>query len=353
MKSRPSTGGGRRRALARALALAATVAAGGIALAPATGGAQDFPSRPVKMVVPFGAGTTTDLIARMVGEGLAKPLGQTVVVENRSGAGGSIGSDLVAKATPDGYTVLMGTVGTHAINQSLYPKMPFDPIKDFAPITLVAAVPNVLVLNKEFAANNKITDVKSFTAYVKAHPGKLNMASSGNGTSIHLAGELYKTTTKIFMVHVPYRGSGPALTDLIPMTEDAAMFLTGPGVVREALGEEIDAAALGGPRVHDRNGVCHLVERDVPAAAARVRELLGYLPSAAGETPPLVAPVEPDLDDPGRVVPSESRRSYDVRDALVHHCHVVAPALGAGAAGHPVLPEVARQHLALAAAESA
>jgi acetyl-CoA carboxylase carboxyltransferase component len=109
----------------------------------------------------------------------------------------------------------------------------------------------------------------------------------------------------------------PALTDLILMTEDAAMFLTGPGVVREALGEEIDAATLGGPRVHDRNGVCHLVERDVPAAAARVRELLGYLPSAAGEAPPLVAPVEPDLDDPGRVVPSEPRRSYDVRDALV------------------------------------
>ena len=109
----------------------------------------------------------------------------------------------------------------------------------------------------------------------------------------------------------------PALTDLILMTEDAAMFLTGPGVVREALGEEIDAAALGGPRVHDRNGVCHLVERDVPAAAARVRELLGYLPSAAGEAPPLVNSVEPDLDDPGRVVPSEPRRSYDVRDALV------------------------------------
>ena len=109
----------------------------------------------------------------------------------------------------------------------------------------------------------------------------------------------------------------PALTDLILMTEDAAMFLTGPGVVREALGEEIDAATLGGPRVHDRNGVCHLVERDVPAAAARVRELLGYLPSAAGEAPPLVDSVEADLDDPGRVVPSEPRRSYDVRDALV------------------------------------
>jgi acetyl-CoA carboxylase carboxyltransferase component len=108
----------------------------------------------------------------------------------------------------------------------------------------------------------------------------------------------------------------PALTDLILMTEDSAMFLTGPGVVREALGEEIDAASLGGPRVHDRNGVCHLVEHDVPAAAARVRELLGYLPSAAGETPPLHEPVAPELDDPGIVVPSEQRRSYDVRDAL-------------------------------------
>jgi acetyl-CoA carboxylase carboxyltransferase component len=108
----------------------------------------------------------------------------------------------------------------------------------------------------------------------------------------------------------------PALTDLILMTEDSAMFLTGPGVVREALGEEIDAASLGGPRVHDRNGVCHLVEHDVPAAAARVRELLGYLPSAAGETPPLHEPVGPELDDPGIVVPSEPRRSYDVREAI-------------------------------------
>jgi acetyl-CoA carboxylase carboxyltransferase component len=109
----------------------------------------------------------------------------------------------------------------------------------------------------------------------------------------------------------------PALTDLILMTEDAAMFLTGPGVVREALGEEIDAASLGGPRVHDRNGVCHLVEHDVPAAAARVRELLGYLPSAAGEMPPLHESVAPEFDDPGIVVPSEQRRSYDIRDALV------------------------------------
>ena len=186
-----------------------------LALAASAASAQSFPTKPIKIVVPFAAGGTTDLLARAVGAELQKSLGQSVIVDNRPGAGGNIGADVVAKSAPDGYTLLMGTVGTHAINQSLYPKMPFDPIKDFAPVTLVAAVPNVLVLNKEFAANNKITDVNSFTAYVKAHPGKLNMASSGNGTSIHLAGELYKTTTKTFMVHVPYRGSGPALTDLI------------------------------------------------------------------------------------------------------------------------------------------
>jgi len=186
-----------------------------LALAASPASAQSYPTKPIKIVVPFAAGGTTDLLARAVGAELQKSLGQSVIVDNRPGAGGNIGAEVVAKSAPDGYTLLMGTVGTHAINQSLYPKMPFDPIKDFAPVTLVAAVPNVLVLNKDFAANNKITDVKSFTDYVKAHPGKLNMASSGNGTSIHLAGELYKTTTKTFMVHVPYRGSGPALTDLI------------------------------------------------------------------------------------------------------------------------------------------
>jgi tripartite-type tricarboxylate transporter receptor subunit TctC len=137
-----------------------------------------------------------------------------VIVDNRAGAGGNTGTDIVAKSAPDGYTLLMGTVGTHGINQSLYAKLPFDPIKDFAPVTLVAAVPNVLVLNTAFAQNNKITDIKSFIDYARHHPGKINMASSGNGTSIHLAGELFKSVTKTYMLHIPYRGSGPALADL-------------------------------------------------------------------------------------------------------------------------------------------
>jgi tripartite-type tricarboxylate transporter receptor subunit TctC len=177
--------------------------------------AQTYPNKPIKLVVPFPAGGTTDILARAVGAELTKAWGQQVIIDNRPGAGGNVGSEIVAKSAPDGYTLLMGTVGTHGINQALYPKLPYDPIKDFAPVTLVAAVPNVLVVNTTFADKNKITDVKSFTVYVKANPGKLNMASSGNGTSIHLAGELFKTMTGAKMQHIPYRGSSPAITDLI------------------------------------------------------------------------------------------------------------------------------------------
>ena len=176
--------------------------------------ADPYPNKPIRLVVPFAAGGTTDILARAVAAELAKLPGWNVVVDNRPGAGGNIGADIVAKSAPDGYTLLMGTVGTHGINQSLYGKLPFDPIKDFAPITEVAAVPNVLVLNPAFAQQNRIDSVKDLIAYARANPGKLNMASSGNGTSIHLAGELFKTQTRTYMVHFPYKGSGPALTDL-------------------------------------------------------------------------------------------------------------------------------------------
>ncbi|OWW19607.1 tripartite tricarboxylate transporter substrate binding protein [Noviherbaspirillum denitrificans] len=176
---------------------------------------QAYPTKPIKLIVPFPPGGTTDILARAVGGELQKAWGQAVIIDNRPGAGGNIGSEVVAKSPADGYTLLMGTVGTHAINQSLYSKLAFDPIKDFAPVTLVASVPNVLVLNAAFAEKNKIIDVTSFINYLKGHPGRLNMASSGNGTSIHLAGELFKTQTRTFMVHIPYRGSAPAITDLL------------------------------------------------------------------------------------------------------------------------------------------
>ncbi|EYS85717.1 MFS transporter [Cupriavidus sp. SK-4] len=199
----------RRRAVALLLSASLAALASQSALA-----ADPYPAKPIRLVVPFAAGGTTDILARAVAAELARLPGWNVVVDNKPGAGGNIGADIVAKAAPDGYTLLMGTVGTHGINQSLYGKLPFDPIKDFAPITEVAAVPNVLVLNPVFAQQNKINSVKDLIAYARANPGKINMASSGNGTSIHLAGELFKTQTRTFMVHFPYKGSGPALTDL-------------------------------------------------------------------------------------------------------------------------------------------
>lgn len=174
-----------------------------------------WPNKPVRIVVPFAPGGTTDILARTLAPELSKAFGQSFVVENRGGAGGNIGAEVVAKSPGDGYTLLMGTVGTHGINKSLYSKMPYDPQKDFAPITLVAGVPNVMVMSSKRAQDLGINSVADFVKHAKANPGRLNMASSGNGTSIHLAGELFKARNGIFMTHIPYRGSGPAMTDLL------------------------------------------------------------------------------------------------------------------------------------------
>lgn len=173
-----------------------------------------WPNKPVRIVVPFAPGGTTDILARAIAPELSRAFGQQFVVENKAGAGGNLGAEQVAKSPGDGYTLLMGTVGTHGINRALYAKLPYDPFKDFMPITLVAGVPNVMVVNGEFAAAHKINSVNDFIQYARANPGKLNMASSGNGTSIHLAGELFKSMTGTFMAHIPYRGSSPALLDL-------------------------------------------------------------------------------------------------------------------------------------------
>ena len=182
--------------------------------------AQAWPARPVRIVVPFAAGGTTDILARALAPELQRAFGQPFVVDNKPGAGGNTGAADVAKAAPDGHTLLMGTVGTHAINPSLYSRMPYDHVKDFVPVTLVAGVPNVLVLNPANAQKNGINSVSALIRHAKAHPGRLNMASSGNGTSIHLSGELFKTMTGTFMLHLPYGGSGPALIDLIAGNTD-------------------------------------------------------------------------------------------------------------------------------------
>ena len=193
-----------------ALSLAAVAA---LAAAPfSTAFAQDaWPTRAITIIVPFSAGGTTDIVARFAGQALSQELGQPVIIDNRPGAGGNIGAQAVARAPADGYTLVMGTVGTHAINPSLYKKMPYDHIKDFAPISRVTAVPNVLIANP----SQPYKTVKELIAYGKANPDKLTFASSGSGTSIHLAGELFKSMTGITMQHIPYKGSSPALTDLM------------------------------------------------------------------------------------------------------------------------------------------
>ena len=182
--------------------------------------AQNWPSKPVRIVVPFTPGGTTDILARAIAPELSKAFGQSFIVDTKGGAGGNLGAEIVARAPADGYTLLMGTVGTHGINRALYDKLPYDPIKDFSPITLVAGVPNVMVVNTERAKERNINTVAEFIAYAKANPAKLNMASSGNGTSIHLSGELFKSMSGTFMVHFPYKGSGPALLDLVGGSTD-------------------------------------------------------------------------------------------------------------------------------------
>jgi tripartite-type tricarboxylate transporter receptor subunit TctC len=206
-------------------------------------GQTAWPNKPVKILVPFAPGGTTDILARAIAPDLSKAFGQQFVVENKGGAGGNLGTEIVAKSPGDGYTLLMGTVGTHGINKALYPKLPYDPFKDFAPITLVAGVPNVMVVNVDKAVANKINNVNDFIKYAKANPGKLNMASSGNGTSIHLAGELFKSKTGTFMAHIPYRGSGPALLDLAAGNMDV-MFDNLPSAMQLIKGGKIKALAV-------------------------------------------------------------------------------------------------------------
>jgi tripartite-type tricarboxylate transporter receptor subunit TctC len=232
----------RRHLLAAASAAALPAQLWAQASAPAAS-VQGWPNKPVRIVVPFAPGGTTDILARALAPELAKAFGQSFIIENKPGAGGNVGADLVAKSAADGHTLLMGTVGTHAINAALYPKMPYDPVRDFAPITLVAGVPNVLVLNPAKAAALKINSVADLIAYARANPGKLNMASSGNGTSIHLSGELFKAMTGTFMVHFPYRGSGPALLDLIGGTMDL-MFDNLPSALPQIKAGKLKALAV-------------------------------------------------------------------------------------------------------------
>lgn len=180
-----------------------------IGLAAVTAAHADFPDRTITMVIPFAAGGSTDLVGRVVAERMGRELGQQVVVQNVGGGGGSLGAAQVAEADPDGYTILMGTVATHALNPLILKQKPYDPVADFAPVSLLVVVPNVLAVNPELPVNT----VQELIDLAKTQP--LAYASSGNGTPLHLSGELFKSMAGIEMTHIPYRGSGPALTDVL------------------------------------------------------------------------------------------------------------------------------------------
>ncbi len=186
---------------------------GAVCALPLTVFAQSaYPNKPIKLIVPFPAGGSVDVTSRVLAQKLSEQLGQQVVVENRAGAGGNIGMDAVAKSAPDGYTIGMGALSTHAVNPALYPKMPFDAVKDFAPISLVVVTPNVLVTNPAVLPAN---DVAAIVDFAKKNSGKVNCASGSNGSAGHLGCELFRLSTGAPITHVPYKGGGPAVADLL------------------------------------------------------------------------------------------------------------------------------------------
>ena len=200
-----------------------------------------YPERPIKLVVPFPPGGPTDIVARPLAQALGTALKQTVVVENRGGAGGSIGADLVAKSPPDGYTLLMGTVGTNAINGALYARLPHDPVKDFTPVALVASSPVALVVNPL----SEYRSAREYVAAAKAQSGKVAFGSAGAGTPGHLTGEMFATGAQVKLQHVPYKGSAPAITDLLG-NQIPSMFDPLQSVIPHVRGGKLRALAISG-----------------------------------------------------------------------------------------------------------
>ncbi len=221
----------------RAVGLAVALAL--VAGAAAAGAADAFPDRAMRIVVPYPPGAGTDIVARLIGQELSASWGQAVVIDNRPGAGGTIGSEAVAHARPDGYTLLMADVGPLAIAPSLYPKLPYDPAKDFSAVTQVASVPLLLVINPALRANN----VAELIALAKSEPGKLNIASIGNGSASQVSAELFKMTAGIESVHVPYKGASPALTDLVG-GQVAMMFVNALSALPLAKAGQLRALAI-------------------------------------------------------------------------------------------------------------
>ena len=209
----------------------------------ANAASPEYPTRPIKLISPWAPGGANDIFCRALAQKLTESLGQPVVVENKPGAAGTIGSDIAAKAPADGYTLVMGSSPTHSIAPGLYPKLPYDPLKDFAPVTLAAVVPNILVVNPALP----IHSVKELIDYAKANPGKLNFSSTGNGSSQHLFGELFKFLAGINIVHVPYKGTAPALNDLLSNQVQMA-FENPPALLPHIQAGRLRALAIAGTK---------------------------------------------------------------------------------------------------------
>ncbi len=217
--------------------------------------AATYPNKPIRLVVPFTPGGSTDILARAIGQELTKAWGQSVIIDNVPGAGGSIGADRVAKAPADGYTLLMGHIGTLAVNPSLYPKLPYNPVKDFAPVAWVARVPNVLVVNPQVPAKT----TAELVALAKAKPGQLNYGSGGNGSAANLATEYFKMQTGTSLLHIPYRGTAPAVTDLMG-GQIQVLFTGAPAMINQIRNGQLRALAVSSPKRLD-------ILPDVPTVA--------------------------------------------------------------------------------------
>lgn len=313
-----------RRLLVFALLLAAAPAA-----------AQDWPTRPLRILVPFPAGGSADVQARVIAEELAKAVGQPVLVENKPGAGGNVAAAEAARAAPDGHTLFVATTGTHASNASLYAKLPYDPVKDFAPLTLVAVYPQVVVAGEWFAAGRSLDEL---VAALKREPGRMNYGSSGAGSPTHLAGELFKRETGADAVHVPYRGQAPALNDLVggrlqisfPAVPDVLSFVQAGrlnavammGETRsKALPDVPTTAELGQPRLLSSvwAGLVAPAGTPRPVLDRLARDLAGIVGSAAfrARFEPLGIEVRPSSPDEfARFMAAETARWGELIGAL-------------------------------------
>jgi tripartite-type tricarboxylate transporter receptor subunit TctC len=302
----------------RLMALAGGAFCIGTALAQAA--PSTYPTRPIRLVVPFTPGGSTDILARAIGLELTKAWAQPVIIDNVPGAGGSIGADKVAKAPADGYTLLMGHIGTLAVNQSLYPHLPYDPVKSFAPVAWVARVPNVLVVHPSVKAAN----LREFIALAKTKPGQLNYGSGGNGSAANLATEYFKMQTGTAILHIPYRGTAPAVTDL--MGGQIQMLFTGaPAVLGQVKNGQLRALAVSSPKRMD-------IMPDLPTVAES-----GYKDFEADQWYGVVAPA----GTPKEIV---TKLNAQINQALAS-AELKTRLNNEGAIATPTTPEAFGQHI--------